>query len=145
MNEPILALDDRMDTLMLAEKTLRAADYDEPVAADAPQPRTYTALTERPADFEGFFVPPRRQCAEAVPTYTALTERPADFEGFMVPRRHQCAEQTLPTYKALTEPPSGFTIEVLFAPSNPQRSDSVRTYEAPTKQPMELPLAASAS
>ena len=143
MNEPILAPDDRLDTLRLAEKTLSAADYDEPVAAHA-QPRTYTALTERPAGFEGFFVPPRRQCAEAVPTYTALTERPAGFEGFMVPPRHQCAEQTLPKYQAPTEPPSGFTIEILFAPANPQRAARVPTYEAPMKQPMELPLAASA-
>ena len=56
-----------------------AAAHGIPAAADS-EPRIYIALKERPADFEGYFVPARRQYLDATvtyrPTYKALTKRP---------------------------------------------------------------------
>jgi hypothetical protein len=68
-----------------------AAATDVPSTADT-EPRIYIALKERPADFESYFAPARRQHVEAVVTYKALTERPADFESFFAPPRHKCVE-----------------------------------------------------
>jgi hypothetical protein len=76
MDLTIIAIDKLSATLVTGD-TPNAADCGTGLAMDA-QPRTYKALTERPADFEGFFVPPRRQFAGAEPKYKALTERPGE-------------------------------------------------------------------
>jgi len=60
MNEITPALDDSRTTLTTIAETPSAADHDVPATADA-APRIYRALTERPADLESLFVPPRRQ------------------------------------------------------------------------------------
>jgi len=84
-----------------------AAAHGIPAAADS-EPRIYIALKERPADFEGYFVPARRQYLDATvtyrPTYKALTKRPPDFEGLFVPPRPKCVEGVV-TYKALKRRP----------------------------------------
>ena len=116
MNEPILALDEDFDTLRPAEEAQKAADADD-LAVDA-QPRISAASAARASNFEGFFVPRRRQRAKAVPTYMALTRRPDNFEGCFVPSRRQCADNTIPMYRA--------SVGVVFAPSHPSRSNRVR-------------------
>ncbi|HTQ25257.1 MAG TPA: hypothetical protein VMI09_11220 [Candidatus Binataceae bacterium] len=78
------------------------AAYDVSVVAD--EPRIYTALTERPADFDGYFAPASLQHVEAVVTYRALTGRPADFDGVFVPPRRKCIEGVA-TYTALKKRP----------------------------------------
>jgi CheY-like chemotaxis protein len=103
----------------------------------------YTALCERPADFEDFFVPSLRQSAETASTYIALSEAPAAFESFFVPSRRQGVEQGVATYRALTEPPSGFTVEVFFAPVNHYLAKNAPAQQMPMKRPMELQLTPS--
>jgi hypothetical protein len=89
------------------DNTPDAAAHEVRAVADT-EPRIYIALKERPADFEGYFVPARRQYLDAVvtyrPTYTALTERPPDFQGLFVPPRPKCIEGVA-TYSALKERP----------------------------------------
>jgi CheY-like chemotaxis protein len=111
--------------------------------SEQPALPTYMALSERPADFEDFFVPSLRQSAETASTYTALSEAPGDFEGFFVPSRRQGAEQAVATYRALTEPPSGFTVEVFFAPVNHYLARNTPVRQMPMRRPMELQLTAS--
>jgi CheY-like chemotaxis protein len=123
--------------------TVRGTSPDEYLASardqsEQPALPTYATLSERPADFEDFFVPSLRQS-----TYTVLREAPADFEGFFIPSRRQGGEQTVATYKALTEPPSGFTVEVFFAPVNHYLARNAPARQMPMRRPMELQLTAS--
>jgi CheY-like chemotaxis protein len=130
------------EPLATVPNTPPAGDQSEQSAEQPAQP-TYTALTERPANFEDFFVPYVRQSVEAPSTYTALREAPADFEGFFVPSRRQGTEQAAATYRALTEPPSGLTVEVFFAPVNHSLARSAPADRMPIRRPMELRLTAS--
>jgi two-component system OmpR family response regulator len=114
-----------------------------PDQSEQPALPTYPGLSERPTDFEDFFVPSVRQSDETGPTYTALREAPADFEGFFVPSRRLGAEQAVATYRALTEPPSGFTVEVFFAPVNHYLARNAPARQMPMRRPMELQLTAS--
>jgi hypothetical protein len=101
MDQTILEIDHITATMVPVEPDTAACD----VASVANvEPRIYTALTERPADFEGYFAPARRQHIEAVVTYKALTERPANFVDFFVPPRPKSTEGVA-TYAALKKRP----------------------------------------
>jgi CheY-like chemotaxis protein len=128
--------------------TVRGTSPDEYLASardqsEQPALPTYATLSERPADFEDFFVPALRQSGETASTYTVLREAPADFEGFFIPSRRQGAEQAVAAYKALTEPPSGFTVDVFFAPVNHYLARNAPAHQMPMRRPMELQLTAS--
>ena len=112
MNQTISSID---NPCALMVQTPNAADCPASLTEDAQ--RIYTALTERPADFEDFFTPARRGSLEATPTYHALTERPADVEDFFSPPRQFA--QAEPTYKALTERPGEPPTDESTAPEVP--------------------------
>jgi len=101
MNRTILEIDSPEATAV--PFTSDSAADEVPSAASA-EPRVYISLKERPADFEGYFAPARRQHVEAVVTYKALTERPADFQGFFAPPPGKCIEGVA-TYTAMKKRP----------------------------------------
>lgn len=107
MDETTSVPDDRRAAMTTTVEASVPVEHDAPATAE-PAPRMYKALTERPADFEGFFVRARRQGNIATPTYKALTERPADFKGLFAPSRGQ-GSNAAPTYKAPTERPAEST------------------------------------
>jgi hypothetical protein len=122
MDQTTIAIEALSATLVDSD-TLSDVERGECPAQDT-QPRTYTALTERPADFEGYFVPPRRQFVEAGPTYKALTERPANFEGLFGPRRQETA-QAEPIYRAMARPSAGAATDEAAATKAPLGLDDI--------------------
>jgi hypothetical protein len=116
MHEAIPVFESSSTAAISIEETPSADDNCARVAAEA-TPRTYFALTERPADFTEIFVPIRRQFFAAAATYKALKQPPSDFNrlDLLAPPRRHSAEQAFPTYRALTEPTADFT-EILAVP-----------------------------
>jgi hypothetical protein len=104
MEQTILEIDRIKAALAAVAIEPEAVTYYVPSPADA-EPRVYTALTVRPADFEGYFAPASRQRVEAVATYNSLTQRPADFVSFFVPPRRKSTEGVA-NYTALKHHPS---------------------------------------
>ena len=108
MDQAILEIDHITATMVPVVPDTTANDRLS--VADA-EPRLYAALTERPADFEGYFIPARRQHIEAVVTYKALTERPANFVDFFVPPRPKSTEGVA-TYMALKKRPESAVSDI---------------------------------
>jgi hypothetical protein len=118
MNLTTIAIHKLSATLVTSDAPT-SADCGARLAEDA-QPCTYIALTERPADFEGFFAPPHRASLGVVRSYTALKERPVDCAGLFVPQRRRCTD-SVPAYKALTERPCGSSTDESIASKTPHR------------------------